>query len=160
MFDAVLKLQSGANGRRGFRCPWLDRRVMGVVAVRTIILCSLALQVAYTLAMNSEMPVLVAVCVTPTAYQMCLIEIYQLIKQRSQVIAVSEIMTGQTPDSPAPMFQLRVMHRIETTYLSVRLHGSMTLGTWIKKQVVFARHDLYLRGAGIALESQRIRPGW
>ena len=160
MFDAVLELQSGANGRRGFRCPWLDRRVMGVVAVRTIILYSIALQVAYTLAMNSEIPVLVAVSVTPTAYQMCLIEIYQLIKQRSQVIAVFEIMTGQTPDSATPMFQLRVMHRIETTYLSVRLHGSMTLGTWIKKQVVFARHDLYLRGAGIALESQRIRPGW
>jgi hypothetical protein len=133
---------------------------MGVVAVRTIVLCSIALPVAYTFAMYSEIPVLVAVCVTPTAYQMCFIEIYQLIKQRSQVIAVSEIMTGQTPDSPTPMLQLRVMHRIETTYLGVRLHSRVTLGTWIKEQVVFARHDLYLWGTGIALESQRIRSGW
>jgi len=106
VFDAALEFQSGANGRRGFRRPGLDRRAVRIVAMRAVVKRALTLPVCDTLSVGPKIPILVAVRMAAATNQVRFIEVYEFGKQRPQVIAVLEIMAGQTPDSPTSMFQI------------------------------------------------------
>ena len=81
MFGAELEIQSSANGRRAFRCPGLDRRAMRIMAMRAIVNRALTLPVRDTFTVSSKRPVLMAVCMTAAADQVCLVNIHQLVQQ-------------------------------------------------------------------------------
>jgi len=133
VFGGVLEFQSGANGRGGLRCPGLDRRAMRIMAMGAIVQRAVILPVCDTLTVGSEIPVLVAVRMAATADQVCLIEVHRLAKQSLQSIAVVEIMTRQTPDSPTPVLNLRIMRCIQFPNLWIRFHGCMTLSARIEE---------------------------
>ncbi len=80
--------------------------------MRAVVKRAVTLPVCDTLAVGPKIPVLVAVRMAAATNQVRFIEVYEFGKQRPQVIAVLEIMAGQTPDSPTSMFQIGIVYRI------------------------------------------------
>jgi len=153
VLDAALELQPGANGRRRFGCPRLDRRIVGIVAMRTVVQRAFVLPIGDALSMGSEIPVLVAVRMAPPADEVCLIKIYGFAEQGVKVIALLEIVTRQAPDSAAPVLELHLVRRSQFAYLRVGFHGRMAYRARIEEQLILAWNYGEVLRARVSLES-------
>ena len=156
MFDAAFAFQSGTNGWGRLWCPSLDRRIMRIVAMRTIVLCAGTLPVRYALAVDTECPVPVPVGVASAAYEMGIIKVDRLVEQRSQIIQVLKMMTGMAPDPAVAMINFRIVIGVQDTNFRIRFHRGVALVAGIEKQVVLARHYLDIRRSFVPFEANAI----
>ena len=132
MFAVALEFQPGTNGRRRLRGPGWDRWLMCVMAMGATVERPFALPVGDALAVGAEIPVLVAIRMTPTTNQVCIVEVHRFSEKRRQITAGIKIVTRYAPDSSGPVFQLNLMRRIELPYLGSGLHSGVALNARVE----------------------------